>query len=449
MTIPAAPDPAAAAAPAPVRAPTAPPRIGAGGAFSIVIGGIVGGGIFATLGIAAEQAGGATPVSLLVGGVLALLTAYAYVHLSIAFPSKGGTVTFLNRAFGQGLLAGGVGTVMVASYVVVLAVYAAAFAAYAGALLPPDMASTLAMPLTLAAIVVLAAVNLLLPRVAIKSEGLLNVGKLAILGLFVVVGFVGGGIDWSHLAVSTWPGPVPIVAAGMLVFLSYEGFELIANASDRVSNPRRTLPIALYGSVGTAMVLYVLIAIVTIGYLAPSDITSAPSHVLTVAAQAVMGPAGAVLLAVGGVLAAASAINGDYFGAGKLPGMLAEEGEVPLEADRTVRGGPVGVVVVMVLAVVIAVALPLHALSAAASAGFIGVFAMVNLASMRLAGTTGARAWVSAIGVAACLVALVALVGGLLTTPGSEQEVVWVVLLLGVPFGLEVLYQGSRRRRGV
>lgn len=431
----------------PTPTPSAGPRIGAGGAFSIGIGGIVGGGIFATLGIAAEQVGGATPIALLVGGLLALVTAYAYVQLSVAIPSKGGTVTFVNEAFGEGLFSGGVGGVLVLAYVVVLAVYAAAFAAYFGALLPPDAAAALAMPLTLGAIAVIAGANLLAPRIAIRSEALLNIGKLAILALFVVAGFARGGIDWTHLAPSTWPGPVPIVAAGMLVFLSYEGFELIANASDRVGDPRRTLAIGFYGSVGTALVLYVLLAIVTIGYLAPADITSAPSHVLTVAANAVMGPAGAALLAVGGVLAAASAINGDYFGAGQLPGMLAQEGEAPRAAGRTLRGSPAGIVIVMVLALLFALLLPLHAMASAASAGFISVFLVVNLAAARLAPRTGGRAWVSWAGVVACAVALISLVAGLLGTKGAEPEAVWVVLLLGVPFAGQALFRrfGSTR----
>ena len=46
-----------------------------------------------------------------------------------------------------------------------------------------------------------------------------------------------------------WVGPVDIFVTGMLVFLSYEGFELIANASPQVTNPARALPIAFFGSV--------------------------------------------------------------------------------------------------------------------------------------------------------------------------------------------------------
>ena len=84
-----------------------PRDIGVVGAFSIGIGGIGGGGIFATLGLAGSQARGATFLSFIVGGLVALLTAYSYVRLSLTYPGEGGTVTFLNRAFGSGRFAGG------------------------------------------------------------------------------------------------------------------------------------------------------------------------------------------------------------------------------------------------------------------------------------------------------------------------------------------------------
>src|SRR5215471_13090610 len=107
-----------------------PREIGALGAFSIGIGGIVGGGIFATLGLAGSQARGATWLSFLVGGAVALLTAYSYVRLSLRYPGPGGTVTFLNRAFGTGLLTAWLDTLLVVAYVVIMALYAGAFASY-------------------------------------------------------------------------------------------------------------------------------------------------------------------------------------------------------------------------------------------------------------------------------------------------------------------------------
>ena len=63
--------------------------VGVLGALSIGIGGIVGGGIFATLGLAVSDARGSAWLSFLVAGVVALLTAYSYSKLSVTFPSSG------------------------------------------------------------------------------------------------------------------------------------------------------------------------------------------------------------------------------------------------------------------------------------------------------------------------------------------------------------------------
>jgi hypothetical protein len=65
---------------------------------------MVGGGIFAVLGLSVQITKGAAPVAFLLAGLVALLTARSYALLSKSFPSRGGTVTFVNRAFGSGFV---------------------------------------------------------------------------------------------------------------------------------------------------------------------------------------------------------------------------------------------------------------------------------------------------------------------------------------------------------
>ncbi len=72
------------------------PKMGLGSVVAIGVGGMVGGGIFAVLGLAVQMARGGTPVAFALAGVVALLTTYSYAKLSVAYPSRGGTVTFLD-----------------------------------------------------------------------------------------------------------------------------------------------------------------------------------------------------------------------------------------------------------------------------------------------------------------------------------------------------------------
>jgi len=99
-------------------------------AVSIGVGGMVGGGIFAVLGLAVGVGEGGTFIAFLVAGVVALLTTYSYARLSVALPSQGGTVEFLNQAFGAGRVAGALNVLLWLSYVVTTSLYAFAFGSY-------------------------------------------------------------------------------------------------------------------------------------------------------------------------------------------------------------------------------------------------------------------------------------------------------------------------------
>jgi len=419
--------------------------IGAIGAFSIGIGGIVGGGIFAILGIAANGSRGSTYISFLLGGAIALLTAYSYVHLSLTYPGKGGTVTFIEKGFGNGLFGSSMNVLLVFSYVVLLAVYADAFGTYAANFFPVDQRHYWHIGLRSAVIVLMALINLLGPSLVDRSEGFFNVGKLSILAAFVVAGLAGSGLTFSRLGTSDWVSLPKIIASGMAVFLSYEGFELIANASDRIRNPRRNVPLAFYGSVFTAIVLYFFIIVVTLGYLSFEALQQAANYPLSAAAEVFMGRTGFVLLSVGALLATASAINAGIFGASKLPITLAQMGEAAGIWDREVwQRHPAGLIYVAASALVISNVLNLHAMSAAASAGFLMIFALVNIANARLSRQTASKGWISKTGAAACLLALATMILQTLREPEHSFEIYCFAALFLLPLIAQIVRRALR-----
>ena len=111
-------------------------KIGYWSVIAIGVGGMVGGGIFAVLGLSVQMTQGAAPLAFMVAGLVALVTAYSYTRLSVTFPNQGGTVTFLDRAFGPGLFTGSANILLWISYIVMLSLYAFAFGSYAAALFP-------------------------------------------------------------------------------------------------------------------------------------------------------------------------------------------------------------------------------------------------------------------------------------------------------------------------
>ena len=198
------------------------------GALAIGIGGMVGGGIFAVLGLAAVLGGGATPVAFLIAGVVALLTAYSYAWLSVAFPSRGGTVIFIDKAFGVSFLTGSANNLLWVSYIVALALYAVAFGNYAATFFGQQTGTILLHILISAAIIIPALLNLLSAELISKTEMFVVVFKVAILILVIVMGI--RDVHPADLGPSNW-GPLPqIVAAGFLIIFA------IVNAANFVKS---------------------------------------------------------------------------------------------------------------------------------------------------------------------------------------------------------------------
>ncbi|MEZ4519326.1 MAG: APC family permease [Chloroflexota bacterium] len=410
-------------------------QVSLAGALSIGIGGMVGGGIFAVLGLAALLGGGATPIAFLIAGLVALLTAYSYAKLSVAFPSRGGTVIFIDRAFGINFLTGSANNLLWISYIVTLALYAVAFGNYAETFFGNQTGGVLLHILISAAIIVPTLLNLLSAGLISKTETFVVAFKLAILILVIIFGF--SSVDPANLSPSTWQPLPQIIAAGMLIFVAYEGFELIANAAEDIRDYKRTLPKAFYGSVVFVIILYVLISIVTVGTLTTQEIQSAADFALAQAAKPSLGQLGFTLVAVSAVLATFSAINATLYGAARLSYVIAKEGELPAFIERKVWRQPIeGLLITAGLALLLANFFNLESISTMGSAGFLIIFAIVNAANFAQADKVGSRRWLAGLGVLACLGALGVLVWRTVQTNPSE-----VLILVGM-VGLASLIEG-------
>jgi len=398
-------------------------KIGLWAVVAIGVGGMVGGGIFAVLGLAVQLAHGGTPVAFALAGVVALLTTYSYAKLSVAYPSRGGTVTFLDRVFGSGMLTGSLNVLLWLSYVVMLSLYAFAFGSYGATFLPQAWQAIGKHALISLSVITIAGLNLLSAEWIGKAESWIVGLKVAILLFFVGAGFA--GIHASQIAPGSWSPPLQLAAGGMIIFLAYEGFELIANTAQDVHDPARTLPRAYYAAVGFVIALYVLVALVTVGNLSVDKIVAARDYALAEAARPFLGRAGFTLIAVAAMLSTASAINATLYGAARLSYCIARDGELPATLEHKVWGEPMeGLFITTGLTLLVANAFDLTSIATLGSAGFLLIFAAVNAANARHAGYTGSRVWISVSGAVACLIALGALIW---QTSMSAPAKLWVL----------------------
>jgi hypothetical protein len=414
-------------------------RLGTGALLSIGIGGMIGGGIFAVTGLTIELTRGAAPLAFAAAGVVALLTAWSYLKLTLRYPSAGGTVEFLNRAFGPGVFTGALNILLCLSYVILLAVYAYAFGSYGAELFGGG--ETTRQILASAVLIVLAVLNFLGPHLVIRSENSLNVLKLILLAGFIAAGLLMPG-EPARLAPAQWVAPLPLLAGAMVIFLNYEGFELIANAAPQAADPRRSLPIAYLGGVAVVLLVYMGIAAAVLLHLGFGAIAAHRDNVLSAAAQQMLGHGGAVAIVVAALAATASAINATFYGSGRLTYLIAKYGELPEAFEHDIRNQPVeGLALFAVLALLLVNGVPLSAIATLGSAGFLLVFAAVNLANLRLARETGARPALAAAGLVACVLALAALCIQVLSDAHTRWQIVGLAALIGFSLVTELIYR--------
>ena len=425
-------------------------KIGVIGALSLGVGGIVGGGFFAAFGISAAGAAGGTPVAFLIGGGIALITAYSYIGLTLRYPGPGGTVSFISKAYGQGLLAASLNVLLILSYVAIMSVYAYAVAGYSLSYLPESARAVATHLIPSTALILLGLVNFAGAALVKKSENVFNFGKLAVLGLFIVAGLFASGLEWSRLAPPSWSPPGAIVAAGMIGFLAYEGFELIANVSSNIENPKRTLTIAFPGCVVIAIVIYFLAFVVGIGHLPMDKLIAAQDFAISEAAGTFLGPSGFAIMAIGAILASASAINADYFGASRLPPQLAEINELPSALHRNIHGKALpGLLVVGILALLAVNFVSIQALSSATSGGFLLVYAAVNVAAYRLAPETGANRYVCGLAALLCVVALIITLWQFLSNPATVSQAFAIAGIAIISVVVELAFRRYETARGI
>lgn len=421
-------------------------KIGVVSALSIGIGGMVGGGIFAVTGLTIQLTQGAAPVAFVVAGIVALLTSYSYLQLTLKYPSAGGTVEFLVRGFGTGIFSGALNILLSLSYMVLLAVYAYAFGSYSASLLPGGYDVFWVHSFATALLILLVLLNTFGAALVIRSENFFNFAKISLLIIFLAVG-LNMPMDWSRMAPSDYAPPVEILAGAMIIFLNYEGFELIANAGPDIKNPKRTLPIAYIGGVLMAILLYVLISIVVLGHLDFSQINAHSDYVLSFAAKSFMGQAG-VIVTIAALFATSSAINATFYGAGRLTYVIAKSGQLPAELERSIRGQPLeGTFVFALGAVLIVNFLPLSAIATMGSAGFLIIFFMVNLVNVRKAKETNSYAWISVAGMLACGIALVALCWQVWRVADTRPHLWVLAAMLAGAFAIEIAYRTLAKRK--
>ncbi|MDQ7067335.1 MAG: APC family permease [Sulfurimonas sp.] len=221
---------------------------------------------------------------------------------------------------------------------------------------------------------------------------------------------------------SEWESPFSIVVAGMIIFVAYEGFELIANASMEIKEPQKNLPRAFYTSVIFVIFLYVAISIITVGTVPEAQLLQAKDYALAIAAKPALGQFGFTMVALAALLATFSAINATIYGNARLSYIIATEGELPKVLTRSKRDIPfMGVLFTLGLSLFLANSIDLNAIAIIGSASFLLIFFVVNVSAYKLRKEINARASITII---SCILSFLALIILLVYTYEDDKKAV-------------------------
>jgi len=313
-------------------------ELGLGELIAIALGGMVGGGIFSILGIAIENIGNATPIAILIGGVLALFAAYSYVKLALLYKDEGATYSFFKKSFPKSKLASSIiGWLIVFGYISTLALYAFTFASYfcsqIEALNTPIWHKIIAGLI----ISIFAIINLVSVKGMGKLEDILVYSKIVI--LLFISGLLTGKGDIQNLLPlfenETTLTQILIVSA--ITFVAYEGFQLVIHAYNEMNNPQKNIPRAIYSSIGIATFLYLVLSIAALSAIPKEMIITDKEYALAAGAKTYLGQFGQFMVIFGALLATSSAISGTLFGASRLMAVIANDGYFPKSLGKKIK----------------------------------------------------------------------------------------------------------------
>lgn len=351
------------------------------------VGGMVGGGIFSVLGLSVGMAGHAAPLAFAIGGGIALLTGYSYTRLGLAFRSDGGSFTYMEKSVKNQNIAAIGGWTLLVGYIGTLALYAYTFGVYGSAMANLTPVQTHAFHHFLESFILLLflGINLYGIRAAGHTEVLIVLTKVMILALFTGIGI------FFVRPVNMLPvfdkNAASILMGAALIFVAYEGFELIPNAVNEMKDATRDLPRGVMISIIITIAIYILVAIVAVGNLTPAQIARAKEYALAEAARPFLGQAGFTLIGLGALLSTASAINATLFGTARLAMVMAQEKDLPhifSFRERTKDIPWVSLVVLTAITLIFVNVANLSLISSFASSTFLLIFIFINFSAFRL-----------------------------------------------------------------
>jgi len=347
------------------------------------VGVTVGAGIFVLIGTVGEIAGPRAPLAFLLAAVVATATAFSYAALARGFPHAAGASLYVHRAFGP--LAGlAVGLGVAATGIVSSATITLGFTGYLLQLV--DLSRPVVVVVTLAFVGWLVARGV---RESVGAAAVMTAIEVGVLCILIAAGapvLADAGVWIAAFGFAGPLDPAAIIAAAVLAFFAFIGFEDIVNMAEETVEPDRVVARAILWTLGVTTLLYMLVALVAAG-APPAAGSTAGDAPLAALWTRLTGASGAWLAS----LALVSVLNGvivQVIMASRLLYGMARERMLPAFLARvSARQTPATAVWLVAGAIaVLALSFPIATLARLTTTVTLVVFTAVNVALVVLAG---------------------------------------------------------------
>lgn len=302
--------------------------------MSLVVGIVVGIGIFFRTGELMQITEGNTIIGLLVwvfGGIYAIVCGLTIAELSGTVTTSGGDISYAEATLGKPfafLIGWGAVILGGPSMIAIFAWVGSLFSMFLFGLDP----AVYQLPVALFYISAIFIINLITPKFAGRLQGILTIIKLIPLVLIAIFGLFKGSPETGliqQVAHSPEFKPFQAFLAGLIpVVFTYDGWIVAAVVSGETKDPGRNVPKAIIGGLSFVMILYILVYISFITIF-PSTMLSEGGVIPFGVAQELFGPVGGNIIMAGIVISALGALNGFLMGTMRKPYSLAIRGLFP------------------------------------------------------------------------------------------------------------------------
>ena len=304
--------------------------LGVMSAMALVVGCVIGAGVFFKPYAIYQATGGAPGMGMLAwifGGLASLLGALTFAEVAILIPKTGGMVAYLSDVFHEkvGFLAGWM------QVVIFYPAFLAGYGVKVGSELAEYVGEAFVMPIAIGLIILLVFANSLGSKTASRVQVVSTICKLIPLFLLMIFGFLLGSGDNAIFTPMVGEGKNAGSVLGstlLAVLFAFEGWTNVGAIAGEMKNPGRDLPRAIVGGVSIIMAVYFVINMAYLWVLPADQLMNLESPAAAVA-ETIFGPTGGLLIKIGIIISVIGAANGFLMSGSRVAYHLADMNTLP------------------------------------------------------------------------------------------------------------------------